>query len=447
MPLKRKIYNVLKKWKKESNGSRAILIEGARRVGKSYIVKEFAQNEYKSSLIIDFSTARKAIKDLFENETYDLDSFFMYLSVVTGVKFYERNTLIVFDEVQLYPRARQMIKSLVEDGRYDYIETGSLISIKRNIQDILIPSEEKHITLNPMDFEEFLWALGDDVTMPYIKKCFETLTPLGEGIHRKVIGLFRQYMIVGGMPQAVKQYATNKDFQLVDEIKRDILELYRSDIAKYATGYENKVRGIFDDIPAQLSRHEKRFKLSSLGKGTRFRNYEDAFMWLDEAEIINICFNNMDPNVGLGLNVDRLTLKCYMSDTGLLFSHAFSDREITEKNVYKSILFDRLNLNEGMFFENIVAQMLNSCGNKLFFYNNFDRSDSQNNMEIDFLIRRNLKICPIEVKSSSYSRHASIDKFIAKYKNRIGNSYIIYTKDLKVEKETIYLPVYMTSLL
>ncbi len=444
MELKRKIYQKLKTWKETDCGKTAMLIEGARRVGKSYIVERFGENEYKSYLLIDFANVEKEVIDLFEYEFSDLDLFFNKLAVLKGKKLYHRESLIIFDEVQMYPRARQLIKYLVSDGRYDYIETGSLISLKRNIQNIVIPSEENHITMHPLDFEEFLTAMGDEVTAEYIHNCFKKGTPLGEALHRKTMNLFRQYMLVGGMPQSVLKYIETKDFEAVDKTKRNILSLYRSDVSKFAGGYESKVLAIFDGIPAQLSKHEKKYKLSSIEKEARFRDYEDAFMWLDEAEIINPCFNNMDPNVGLGLNTDRLTLKCYMADIGLLFSHAFSDKDLTEAEVYKAILFDKIELNEGMFFENAVAQMLRANGDKLYFYSKSDNQDAANRMEIDFLVQRKRKICPIEVKSSLYQKHSSLDKFITKYSSKVGDKYIIYTKDLKYEDGITYIPIYMT---
>lgn len=442
--LKRKIYDRLVAWKQESQGGTALLIEGARRVGKSYIAEKFGQQEYKSYLHIDFSNVSPQILDSFEYDTSNLDLFFSKLSVFYGKKLYERDTLIIFDEVQLYPRARQLIKHLVADGRYDYLETGSLITLKKNVQHILLPSEEEHITMYPMDFEEFLWAVGDEITMPYVCSCFESRTPLGEALHRKTMNYFRQYMLVGGMPQAVLAYLKKYDFEEADRAKRRILNLYRNDVSKFAEGYESKVLSIFDGIPSQLSKHEKRYTLASIQKEARFREYEDAFMWLDDAKIINTCFNSTDPNIGLQLYTDRMTLKCYMADTGLLFSQAFSDQELMEHEVYKAILFDRIGINEGMFFENAVAQMLVSNGHKLFFYSRTDREHSENRMEIDFLIRKKNRIVPLEVKSGAYQRHASLDKFKKKFADKIGESYIIYTKDLKVEDDIVYIPVYMT---
>jgi len=308
--MKRKIYDSLMEWKAKDSGRVALLIDGARRVGKSYIAEEFAKNEYKSYILIDFNKVNKDVKRLFDDFLDDLDTFFAYLSAYFNVQLYPRQSLIIFDEVQLYPRARAAIKYLVADGRYDYIETGSLVSIKANVSDIVIPSEERHIKMYPLDFEEFLWASGNETLMPLIRQSFSKLRPLGDVIHRKAMDYFRQYLIVGGMPQAVQEYVNNKNFANVDIIKRDILTLYRADIIKHAKGYERKVESIFDEIPSQLQKHEKRFNLASLGKQARFREYEDAMFWLEDAMIVNICYNSTAPTAGLKMNSDRMTLKC-----------------------------------------------------------------------------------------------------------------------------------------
>ena len=339
--MKRKIYDSMRKWKEE-NGRTALLIDGARRVGKSYIAQEFAKKEYKSYILIDFNRAPAEITDLFVHYLNDLNMFFLYLSNFYGVKLYERESLIIFDEVQLFPKARAAIKYLVEDGRYDYVETGSLMTIKKNVADIVIPSEERHMKMYPLDFEEFLWALDNDTLMDFIRLCFEEKKPMGQVLHRKTMDYFRQYLIVGGMPQAVKTYRDSHDFDQVDRVKRDILELYRADIIKHAEGYQMKVAQIFDDIPAQLQKHDTKFKFSSLKKEARFREYEDALFWLSDAMITNICYNSTAPNIGLKLNMDRMTLKCYMADTGLLISHAFDENGIVTGEVYKKLLLDKL---------------------------------------------------------------------------------------------------------
>lgn len=450
--MKRKIYNKLLEWKKESNGEYALLIDGARRVGKSYIVRQFAEKEYRSCVILDFNLVSKSIKDLFENDLDNLDRFFMYLSNYTGKTLYTRDTLIVFDEVQQYPKARAAIKYLVKDGRYDYIETGSLISIKKNVEGIVIPSEEEHIKMFPMDFEEFLWAMGEEMLMPFIKDCFERKRPLGQLMHRRAMDYFRLYMIVGGMPQAVEKYVETKDFAKVDKLKRRILELYRSDISKYAKGYDTKVKSIFEEIPSQLQKHEKKFRLSALKEGARARDYETAFFWLDDAMIINSCYNTTEPNVGLNLNKDTNTMKCYMADTGLLISHAFDTNEIVSEDLYRKILLDKLEMNSGMIVENIVAQMLRTAGHKLFFYSNSTMTDRDSRMEIDFLIAKGKittrhNISPIEVKSSARYTLTSLRKCIAKYGSYLSTAYVIHPADLKEEDNIVYLPLYMCPLL
>lgn len=448
--LRRKLYNSLIQWKEKSQGKTALLIDGARRIGKSFLCEEFGKNEYKSYIIVDFGNIAKEIIDVFENESTNLDLFFLKLSAFYGVQLFQRESLIIFDEIQQYPKARQLIKYLVKDGRYDYIETGSLLSLKRNTENIILPSEEKHLQMYPLDFEEFLWALGDRGTMSLIKLCFEEKKPLGQALHRKIMNDFRQYVLVGGMPQSVNEYIETKDFSKVDEIKRDILTLYRNDIAKFAKGYENKVISIFDEIPSQLSRKEKKYKLSSISKEARYREYEDAFMWLNDAMISNSCYNSTDPNLGLSLNCDFSTRKCYLMDTGLLVTETFMDGSYTDNDLYKAVLFNKLNINEGMLMENIVAQMLRTNGYSLFFYSRYDKNNSANNMELDFIIKdkKNLKkISPIEVKSASYRKHSSLDKFRKKFKERIGTSYILYQKDVMIKEGVIHLPIYMAMFL
>ncbi len=445
--LKRKIYGELLDWKRKSNGQTALLIDGARRVGKSYIAELFARQEYKSHIIIDFGNAPQDICDLFIHESYDLDLLFAKLSVFYSTVLHKRESLIVFDEVQQFPRARQLIKYLVADGRYDFLETGSLIRLKKNTENIIIPSEEEHKEMFPMDFEEFLWALGDETTIPLIRKCFETKTPLGQALHRKIMNDFRQYVLVGGMPQSVLAYQNEKNFAASDEAKRRILHLYRDDVSKFAGGYEEKVYAVFDGIPGQLSKKEKKYKLSSLNKNARFHSYEDSFIWLNEAMVTNICLNATDPNAGLALSADNSTQKCYMADTGLLVTHTFMDTAFTDNELYKAILFDKLDINEGMIMENIVAQMLRRNGHKLYFYSRNDNISRENHMEIDFLILEKGKISPIEVKSGNYRSHSSLDKFRKKFSSKIGTSYILYPKDV-MEKDGIWhLPLYMAMFL
>ena len=450
--MKRKIYDKLIDWKKNDSRRTALLIDGARRVGKSYIAEEFAKSEYKSHLIIDFNRAGNDLKDIFERYLDDLDTFFTYLSAYYGIRLYERESLIIFDEVQMFPKARSAIKYLVADGRYDYLETGSLMSIKANVGDIVIPSEERHIKMYPLDFEEFLWATKNDGLMPIISKCFSEKKPLGQTMHRKVMDIFRQYLIVGGMPQAVNEYIDTKDFERVDQVKRDILTLYRADITKYAKSYERKVESIFDEIPSQLQKHEKKFNLASISKEARFREYEDAMFWLSDAMIANICYNSTAPNVGLKLNMDRMTPKCYMSDTGLLISHAFDENSIVSEALYKKLLFGTLEINEGMITENIVAQMLRTAGHDLYFYSNSNREDASERMEIDFLVAKSKvtsrhNVSPIEVKSGKKYALTSMRKFIKKFGEQLHTPYVLHSSDLRKSEGIVYLPLYMAGLL
>jgi len=447
MHLKRKAYNELLNWKKESKGSTALLIKGARRVGKSYLCELFGKAEYKSVITIDFSNAPVEIKDYFHNETHNLDIFFNKLAAFYRTRLFKRESLFVFDEVQRFPRARELVKHLVADGRYDYIETGSLISIKQNVKDIVIPSEEDSIEMHPMDFEEFLWAMEDEATIPLLKQCFSSMKPLGQGLHRKVMNDFRQYMLVGGMPQAVLAYIKDKDFAASDKAKRRILSLYREDITKYANGYESKVTAIFDSLPGQLSKNEKKYRLSSLGKNVRLREYEDAFMWLSDGMISNSCFNSTNPGVGLSLSLDHSTHKLYMSDTGLLVTHAFPDSNYSGNELYRAVLLDKLYINEGMLMENIVAQTLRTNGHRLFFYSRSDTNNRKNMMEIDFLIKRYGKISPVEVKSSAYRSHSSLDKFRGKFNRKLGDAYLLYSKDVMIKDDVIHLPIYMAMFL
>ncbi len=441
--LKRKIFDTLIKWKRESKGSTALLMDGARRVGKSFIAEQFAKSQYRSYIMVDFGNAPQAVLDLFANDAFDLDLFFAKLAAFYSTSLHRRESLIVFDEVQQFPRARQLIKYLVADGRYDFLETGSLIRLKQNVQDIIIPSEEEHIEMFPLDFEEFLWAMGDEATCPLLAHCFQTRTPLGQVLHRKVLNDFRQYALVGGMPQSVLAYLNGKDFEASDVAKRRILKLYRDDVSKFAAGYEDKVFAVFDGIPGQLSKKEKKYRLSSISENARFRTYEDSFLWLNEAMVVNACFNATDPNVGLALSADYATQKCYMADTGLLVTQTFMDKAYTDNELYRAVLFDKLDINEGMIMENIVAQMLRTNGHKLYFYSRSDASKRENHMEIDFLITEGKKISPIEVKSGNYRSHASLDKFRKRFSAKIGNTYILYDKDVMEKDGILHLPLYM----
>ena len=450
--MKRKLYNKLLKWKNESAGKTALLIDGARRVGKSYIAEEFAKSNYRSYIMIDFNRAGNEVKDLFSNNLNDLDSFFMYLSAIYGVRLYEQESLIILDEVQLFPRARAAIKFLVADGRFHYLETGSLMSIRANVKDIVIPSEERHIKMYPMDFEEFLWAMNEEPLCEAIRASFLKKRAMGQALHRKAMTLFRQYIIVGGMPQAVNTYLETKSFEKTDETKRDILTLYREDIAKHAKGYERKVESVFDKIPEQLSKHEKKFMLSSLGRGAKYRSYESSFLWLEDSMICNVCYNSTAPNVGIKLNRDRNTLKIYMGDTGLLISHAFDENGLVKEKIYKKLLLGKLEVNEGMIFENVVAQMLTAAGHKLYFYSNSSRENKDDRMEIDFLISKKdptnrHNVSPIEIKSGKRYTYSSLEKFMNKFREQLDIPYILHTADYSEKDGIVLMPVYWAWLL
>lgn len=446
MELRRKALKQLEQWKTESQGRTALLIEGARRVGKSHLIRAFVQSAYRSAVIIDFSDIQPVVREIFENYSHDRSEFFSRLSIATGIELYPRESCIVFDEVQLYPKARQLVKHLVADGRFDILETGSLISLRANVKDIVIPSEEERIELLPLDLEEFAEAVGKKMLFDAARTAFQSDKGLGDALHREMMKLVRLYMVVGGMPQAVSEYADTKNLLTVRRIQKTILELYRSDIARYAVGYESRVRELFDDVSAQLAKHDKIFRLSSLRKNARSRDYEDAFMWLADSKTVNLCLNSTDPSIGIQMNLDRTVLKCYMADTGLLLRQATDDGTELDMKTVNDVLYNRLSLNEGMFFENLVAQMLQATGHRLFFYSQPRRGDD-NGLEIDFLIRQAKKICPIEVKSSGYTAHASLDKFVKKYSSRLGRKFVIYGKDYRREDDVVYLPVYMTAFL
>lgn len=449
--MRRKIYDKLLEWKKEEARNCALLIEGARRVGKSYVVEEFARNEYESYILIDFNIAGKEVTELFETLLNDLDTFFLMLGTIYKVRLVERKSLIVFDEIQLFPRARAAIKYLVQDNRFDYIETGSLVSIKKNVKDIQIPSEERHIKMHPMDFEEFCWAMGDETTVPFIKAMFESRKEFGS-LYRKINILFRQYMIVGGMPQAVATFARTRDFEKTDRIKRDILTLYRSDIQKYAGKDVEKTTAIFDEIPSQLQRHERSFKFADLDKDARFRGYENAFFWLKDAGVMAPCYNTTEPSLGLKMNKERTTMKCFMADTGLLVSHTFDEKGLVCEDVYKRLMLDKLAVNFGNIMENIVAQMLAANGHSLYFYTRSDREDASSRMEIDFLVAKNTitrrhNICPIEVKTGKNYTLSSLNKFIKKFPDQVCEAFVLHEGEFKVENGITYLPLFMVMCL
>jgi len=441
MAMKRKIYSKLLEWKTESNGQSALLIEGARRVGKSFIVEEFGKNEYDSYILINFGKVGKAFRDLFDDLS-DIPLVLQKISSMMRVKLYERRSLIIFDEAQKFPRAREAIKFLVADGRYDYIETGSLISIHENVKDIIIPSEEKRIRMYPMDFEEFCWALGDETTVPLIREHFEKKLALGNDLHKSIMDQFRKYMIVGGMPKVVEIYAATLNFGKAEEQKRMILDLYREDISKKAKDNKLRTMKLFESIPSELSKHDKRVTLSDIEKHGRMNSFDEPIYWLEDSMIANACYNSTVPSAGLNLNTDLSSVKLYMGDTGLLVSLAINENESIEHDIYDSILNDKMHLNEGMFMENIVAQTLKSNGHRLFFHT-FYKDDGKNRYEVDFLVRHGKKIDPIEVKSSGYSNHSSLDYLMKKHSKTLGQPYVLFSKDLKKEGNVLFLPLYM----
>lgn len=447
MIFRRKVYDKLLEWKELSAGDSAVLLEGARRIGKSTIVEEFAKKEYDDYMILDFAKENKDVRNNFIENMDDLDSFFRNLFLLKGRSLKGKNCVLIFDEVQLFPQARQAIKYLVADGRYEYIETGSLISIRKNVKDILIPSEEHRIKMYPMDFEEYLWAVGDTVTYEAIRNAFLNRKPLGDAIHRKIMKVFRTYMAVGGMPQSVEAFVKGKTFAQIDFVKRNILRLYEEDLAKYDLDNREKASVIYKTIPEQLENKNSHFKFSLVDKNARYQNYMDAVSFIAESMIGNECINITKPEVALELFSDRSNFKLYMGDTGLLVTQIMQNRDETDEDLYKSLIIDDLGINQGMILENMVAQMLKASGHGLYFHEYFyapDGAGKEKKYEIDFMTVRKRKICPIEVKSSNYKSHKSFDYLVKKYQLKMEDRYIIYTKDLKYEEGITYIPIYMT---
>lgn len=438
---RRKIYDDILDWKRKNDGRTALLVEGARRIGKSTIVEEFARNEYKSYILIDFNTASAEVKSLFD-DLMNLEFIFLRLQQAYSTQLFERNSVIVFDEVQQCPKARQAIKYLVKDGRYDYIETGSLISIRKNIENITIPSEEDRIQMNPMDYEEFRWALGDTVTVPLLKTFWEKKIPLGAA-HRDAMRNLRLYLLVGGMPQAVNAYLDTNNLRTVDEVKRKIILLYREDFAKIdKTG---KVSNLFMSVPAALSRNASRYVPSSVIGNVADDKMSELLMNLEDSKTVNIAHHADDPNIGIPVSANYDKFKIFLADTGLFVTLAFWDKDFTENIIYDKLLSDKLSVNLGYVYENLIAQMLVASGNRLFYHT--WKKDEKHYYEIDFLLSRGAKLCPVEVKSSGYKAHASLDAFCEKYSGRVGSRYLIYTKDLTKDNGTTLLPAYMTPLL
>lgn len=443
MTFKRKIYDKFLEWKKNSDGKTALLVEGARRIGKSTIVEEFAKNEYESYILIDFTKASKEVLNLFDDIS-DLNYIFLRLQLIYHKELHQRKSLIIFDEVQFCPKARQAIKHLVADHRYDYMETGSLISIRKNVKDILIPSEERQVQMYPMDFEEFKWALGDTVTIKLLRESFEKYQPLGDDLNRRMMRDFRLYMLVGGMPKAVSTYIETNNMRLVDEEKRDILRLYESDFMKIdSTG---KAAMLFKSIPSQLEKNASRYQVSSVLENQRNSTVLELISEMESSKTVLVSYKSDDPNAGLTQTKDLENFKLFVCDTGLFTTMLFMDKDFTENIIYEKLLSDKLSVNLGYLYENVVAQILKANGNSLFYYTFLDEK-SRHNFEIDFLLARNNKVCPIEIKSSGYKTHASLDAFSEKYSSRILNKYLVYTKDLGKDKDVFSIPVYMTMFL
>ena len=440
---RRKLYDKMLQWKAERGGSTALLIKGARRVGKSTLAETFAKNEYDSYLFIDFTEVSQDIRDLF-NDISDLDSLFLQLQFKFHTRLYPKKSVIVFDEVQNCPMARQAIRKLVNDGRYDYIETGSLMSIRKNVQNIRIPSEETRMTLYPMDYEEFRWALGDEVTIPLLNDAFEMRKGLGDAVTRQLLRDFRLYMLVGGMPQAVSKYIETNDLGAVDAIKREILELYADDFRKIdPTGKATKM---FYAIPGQLNSNATRYQLSSVVEQGKKDRVEEIIQDMEDSQVVMIAHHSNDPNVGLPLHEDSDRYKMYLNDTGLFITLAFRDKDITENVIYQKLLNDKLSADLGYVYENVVAQMLKASGNELF-YHTWPTESGKHNYEIDFLLSRGSKVYPIEVKSSGYKTHASLDAFMKKYPDRTAQGYLLYTKDMRKDSRILLTPVFMTMFL
>lgn len=443
MTFKRKIYDKFLEWKKNSDGKTALLVEGARRIGKSTIVEEFAKNEYESYILIDFTKASKEVLNLFDDIS-DLNYIFLRLQLIYHKELHQRKSLIIFDEVQFCPKARQAIKHLVADHRYDYMETGSLISIRKNVKDILIPSEERQVQMYPMDFEEFKWALSDTVTIKLLRESFEKYQPLGDDLNRRMMRDFRLYMLVGGMPKAVSTYIETNNMRLVDEEKRDILRLYESDFMKIdSTG---KAAMLFKSIPSQLEKNASRYQVSSVLENQRNSTVLELISEMESSKTVLVSYKSDDPNTGLTRTKDLENFKLFVCDTGLFTTMLFMDKDFTENIIYEKLLSDKLSVNLGYLYENVVAQILKANGNSLFYYTFLDEK-SRHNFEIDFLLARNNKVCPIEIKSSGYKTHASLDAFSEKYSSRILNKYLVYTKDLGKDKDVFSIPVYMTMFL
>lgn len=450
MEFKRKFYDVLLDWKNTYNGKNAMLIEGARRIGKSTIAESFAKQEYNDYILLDFARESSDVKKLFVENLYDMDSFFNNLFILKQKELEPRKSVIILDEVQLFPQARQAVKYLVQDGRFDYIETGSLITIKKKSAQILIPSEEHRCKMYPMDFEEFLWATGDTITAKVIKEHFEKRLQMGDAVHRKIMQTFRTYLAVGGMPQAVDAFVQKLSYTTIDAVKRSILTLYEEDLEKYDDENTEKTSAVFATLAEQLSNHNSLFRLSKIDKNARYKNYVRSIKFLSDSMMVNCCKNVTNPEISLELFSDSSNFKLFMGDTGLLVSQIMKNSKETDTEIYRKLIFDKLGTNLGMILENVVAQMLRSRGYDLYFHEFLyqkEQNNTEQKYEVDFLIVKDKSIIPIEVKSSSYRQHESIDCFVKKYNLKKHERFIIYTKDLLQDEDVTFIPIYMTMCL
>lgn len=450
--LKRKIYDRLLRWKRVSAGKTAALIQGAPRTGKSLLAEEFAKKEYRSYIRIDFATVSEELKDMFRYDMEDLDAFFLKLEVLYNIRLHRRESVIILDEVQWFPQARAMVQYLVKDGRYDYIETGALLAIKESVQGIALPTDVEHMYLHPLDFEEFLWAMGhEDVAAP-LRECFEKRKPMGPMLHRKAMNMFRLYLIVGGMPEAVSEYIRSGNLNKVDKVKRNILRFYKDGIRRYGKRSAAKMLAVLKELPNQMKHRNQHFKFATLRQGARYGEFREAIFWLEEAMVLYGCYTATDPSVSMETHQDRTVLKIYMADTGLLFSHLYSEKDIEREELYKKILLANLEDEMGVLLENAVAQMLTASGHKLFFYTNVDREDRMNRMELDFLLsydtpeQKNVLV-PVKVKAGKHFKRSALRKFMAKFPEQAPVAYDLHTGDLRTEKNIVFLPVYMAMLL
>ena len=440
---KRKLYEKMLQWKRERDGKTALLIKGARRVGKSTLVEDFARNEYESYIQIDFTETAQEVKDLFEDVS-NLDNLLFQLQYHYNTRLIPRKSVIIFDEVQECPLARQAIKKLVKDHRYDYIETGSLISIKKKTKNIRIPSEETRLEMFPMDYEEFRWALGDKVTVDMLREAYEAKRPLGDGVMRKLLRDFRLYMLVGGMPQAINEYLDTNNLSAVDKVKREIIELYADDFRKIdPTG---KATRMFYAVPGQLNKNASRYQISSVIEQGKQDRVEELLQDMEDSKVVVFSHHVDDPNVGLSLHEDMGKYKMFLNDTGLFITLAFWDKDVTENIIYQKLLSDKLSADLGYVYENVVAQVLAANGNKLF-YHTWPTESGKHNHEVDFLLSRGTKVWPLEVKSSGYKNHLSLDAFCKKFSSRVGERFLVYTKDYRKDGATTMLPVVMTLFL